>query len=96
MHGFLLNGPTNGGKQTTGNTQFLTNTEFLQAKQVLKQDTDDLRHDMDKTFALMTSQLKSKFDLLEIKLAEVDKRNETSNGCVSMEKYLALERSKRK
>ncbi|VDI79910.1 Hypothetical predicted protein [Mytilus galloprovincialis] len=31
--GFLLDGPTIGGKQTTGNTQFLTETEFIQAKQ---------------------------------------------------------------
>ncbi|CAC5406330.1 unnamed protein product [Mytilus coruscus] len=91
VHGFLLDGPTNGGKQTTANSQFLTETEFLQAKNLLKQNTDDLRHDMDKTFALMTSQLKSKFDLVETKLAEVDKRNETNNDCVSMEKYIALE-----
>ncbi|CAC5426253.1 unnamed protein product [Mytilus coruscus] len=91
VYGFLLNGPTTGGKQTAANNQFLTETEFLQPKQVLKQNTDDLRHDMDKIFALMTSQLKSKYDLFETQLAEVDKRYETKNDSFSVDKYLALE-----
>lgn len=88
-----MDGSTNGGKQTTGNTQFITETDFTQAKKLLQQSTDDFRRDTDKTFGFLASQLKRKFDLLETRLAEVDKRSETnsSNDRVSLDIYLALE-----
>lgn len=62
-------------------------------KKILQHNIDDLRRDTDKTIAFLTSQLKNKFILLETKLSEVDTLNATNNGCVSMEKYLALEQN---
>ncbi|XP_071178121.1 uncharacterized protein [Mytilus edulis] len=91
VHGFLLDGPSNSAKQTTGNIQFLAETDFIQAKKLLQQNIDELRRDTDKTIAFLTSQLKNKFVLLETKLSNVEKQNATNNDCVSMEKYLALE-----
>lgn len=93
VHGFLLDGPTNSGKQTATNNQFLAETDFIQAKKLLQQNIDELRRDTDKTIAFLTSQLKNKFILLETKMSEVDTQNATNDGCVSRDKYLALEQN---
>ncbi|VDI22603.1 Hypothetical predicted protein [Mytilus galloprovincialis] len=88
---FLLDGTPNNGGQTQTNNQFLTLSEFLQEKKTLQLETESLRHDLDKTISLLTKQLKQKFDLLDHKVEENSKKNDTYLDYVPMDMYLALE-----
>ncbi|CAG2187134.1 unnamed protein product [Mytilus edulis] len=88
---FLLDGTPSNGGQTQTNNQFLTLAEFLQEKKTLQLETESLRHDLDKTISLLTKQLKQKFDLLDHKVEENSKKNDTYLDYVPMDMYLALE-----
>lgn len=57
----------------------------------LHHDTTTLRHDMDSSFALLTAQLHQKLDLLDTKLANIEKKNETNQDLE--EKYKTLEQN---
>ncbi|CAG2201220.1 unnamed protein product [Mytilus edulis] len=78
-----------GQKQTSN--QFLTVSEFQQEKRTLQKDTESLRRDLDRTVSLLTTQLKQRFDLLEDKVSENTKRNDTNLNYIPMDRYLALE-----
>ncbi|CAC5405101.1 unnamed protein product [Mytilus coruscus] len=85
--GFLLD---TGKGQTSSSGQFLSESEFLEAKKLLNQEINDLRRDTDKTIALLTTQLKNKFDILEQKVANVD-NNGTNQNNMPTKEYLVLE-----
>lgn len=98
VHGFLLNNQQSNGGQTLPANQYMPLSTFFEEEKRLQQtmenlhhDTTTLRHDMDSSFALLTSQLQQKLDLLDTKLANIDKKNETKQDLE--EKYKTLEQN---
>lgn len=59
--------------------------ETITLRQNLQQDTTTLHHDMDNSLALLTTQLQQKFDMLDTKLAEIEKKNETNQDLIDLE-----------
>lgn len=84
---FLLdNHQGNGGKATTN--QNLTLSKLYEEMKLHEQKTTLL----DNSLTLLTSQLQHKFDLLDKKLAEVEKQNKTIVDTVNLkQKYIQLE-----
>ncbi|XP_063448449.1 interaptin-like [Mytilus trossulus] len=98
IHGFLLNNQQGNGGQTLPANQYMPLSTFFEEEKRLQQtmenlhhDTTTLRHDMDSSFALLTAQLQQKLDLLDTKLANIDKKNETNQDLE--EKYKTLEQN---
>lgn len=96
---FLLDNPQENGGTAT-NDQYLTLSKFyaemaLQQKDTTNahEETQKLRHDMDNSFALLTTQLQHKFDRLDEKLEELERQNETILDTLNLkQKYTELER----
>ncbi|CAG2198137.1 unnamed protein product [Mytilus edulis] len=58
----------------------------------LQQDNTLLRHDVDNSFVLLTNQIKQKLDLLDTKIAVIEKNNATNQDILKLEeKNKALE-----
>ncbi|VDI62883.1 Hypothetical predicted protein [Mytilus galloprovincialis] len=105
VHGFLLNNQQSNGGQNLPANQYMTLSKFYEEEKRLQQDTASLRqnlfqetttlrHDMDNSLALLTTQLQQKFDLLDKKLADIEKKNKTSQDLSNLEqKYEALEQN---
>ncbi|CAG2225378.1 unnamed protein product [Mytilus edulis] len=81
--------------------QFMTLSKFMeeekrlqQKMENLQQDTTLLRHDMDNSFVVLSAQLQQKLDLLDQKLADIDKNNVTNQDVLKlMEKNKVLEQN---
>lgn len=105
VHGFLLNNQQSNGSQTLPTNQYMTLSKFYEEEKRLQQDTSSLRqnllletttlrHDMDNSLALLTTQLQQKFDLLDKKLADIEKKNESyQDSSILEKKYEALEKN---
>ncbi|XP_071181352.1 uncharacterized protein [Mytilus edulis] len=97
VNSFLLDTPQG---QTTSN-QYLSLSKFYEEIKLQEQKSTLLRHDMDNSLNLLTTQLQQKFDLLDKKLAEIERQNETIPVAVNLEqrftqleqKYLNLEQN---
>ncbi|VDI23361.1 Hypothetical predicted protein [Mytilus galloprovincialis] len=98
-YSFLLDNPQgNGGTAITN--QYLTLSKFYEEMKLQQADTANvhretikLRHDTDNSLTLLTTQLQQKFDLLDKKLAEIAKPNDSNSDFVNLEqKYIQLER----
>lgn len=98
VNSFLLNQQGNGG-QTSPANQYMTLSKFMeeekrlqQKMENLQQDTTLLRHDMDNSFIVLSDQLQQKLDLLDQKIADIDKNNVTNQDVLKlMEKHKVLE-----
>lgn len=101
VRGFLLDTQKPGIEQTGTVHQYLTVSEFYDEKKLLQQETErnhqnsvQLRHDMDKSLAVLTSQLLLRFEALERSLREDGKLNETKQDFILLEqKYTSLEQN---
>lgn len=102
--GFLLDNSQNAGGPVASTHQYLTLSEFYEEKKIQQQEsehqhqeTNKLRHDVDKNLALLTTQLQQKFDSLQQRLVDEGKCNETQqNMRVLQEKYISLENNYKK
>ena len=100
VNGFLLDQQGNGG-QTVPANQYMTLSKFfeeenrLQRKmENLQEDTTTLRHYVDNSLVLLTAQLQQKLDLLDTKLADIEKNNVTNEDLIKLvEKNKALEQN---
>ncbi|CAG2185915.1 unnamed protein product [Mytilus edulis] len=97
-HGFLLDNPQGNAGQSLPANQYLTISKFVEEKTLLQQkvetDTTTLRHDMDTALALLTTQLKQKFDLMDAKITDKEAQNKTNQALVTLQqKYQALEQT---
>ncbi|CAC5389005.1 unnamed protein product [Mytilus coruscus] len=72
VNSFLLDNPKENGWTATTN-QYLTLSKLNEEMKLQRQNTAFL----DNSLTLLTSQLQQKFDLLDKKLAEIDRQNET-------------------
>ncbi|VDI63419.1 Hypothetical predicted protein [Mytilus galloprovincialis] len=92
VNSFLLdNHLGNVGSLTTN--QYLTLSKFLEETKLQHQETTKLRHDMDNSLAVLTNQLHQKFELLDKKLAEIERQNTTIPVDANFEqKYIQLEK----
>ncbi|XP_071181360.1 coiled-coil domain-containing protein 110-like [Mytilus edulis] len=99
VNSFLLDNPQgNGGTVTTN--QYLTLSKFYAEMELQQKDTANahqetlkLRHDMENSFALLTTQLQQKFDRLDKKLEETERQNQTILDAVDLkQKYTELEK----
>ncbi|VDI60587.1 Hypothetical predicted protein [Mytilus galloprovincialis] len=97
--GFLLDNSPNIGGQVTSTNQYLTLSEFYEEKKLqqqesehLQQQTNKLRHDVDRNLALLMTQLQQKFDSLQKSIVDEGKLNETKqNMLLLQQKYQTLE-----
>lgn len=97
-YSFLLDNPQGNGGTTITN-QYLTISKFYEEMKLqqadttnVRQETIKLRHDTDTSLTLLTSQLQQKFDLLDKKLAEIERQNNSNSDFVNLEhKYIQLE-----
>ncbi|CAG2231708.1 unnamed protein product [Mytilus edulis] len=84
VKGFLLIDQQSNGEQNLPANQYLTLSKFYEEEKRLQQkmenlqlETFTLRHDMDNSFVLLTAQLQQKLELLDTKLSDIAKSNET-------------------
>ncbi|CAC5421370.1 unnamed protein product [Mytilus coruscus] len=99
--GFLLDNSQNIGGPVASSNRYLTLSEFYEEKKLQQQESDllqqqtiKLRHDVDKNFALLTTQLQQKFDSLQQSLIDEGKLNETKQTMFLLqEKYQTLEQN---
>ncbi|VDI23358.1 Hypothetical predicted protein [Mytilus galloprovincialis] len=97
-YSFLLENPQGNGGTTITN-QYLTISKFYEEMKLQQADTANvhretikLRHDTDNSLTLLTSQLQQKFDLLDKKLAEIARHNDSNSDFINLEqKYIQLE-----
>ncbi|VDI06924.1 Hypothetical predicted protein [Mytilus galloprovincialis] len=97
-YSFLLDNPQGNGGTTITN-QYLTVSKFYEEMKLqqadtanMRQETLKLRHDTDTSLTLLTSQLQQKFDLLDKKLAEIARHNDSNSDFINLEqKYIQLE-----
>lgn len=97
---FLLDKNLQGaGGAATSNNQYLSVSVFYEEKNEqihvtaeLRHENEKLRNDMEKTFALMTSQFQNQIQILEQKIqSDGCRHNETSQNIYLLEKkYLDL------
>lgn len=100
IDGFLLENHQNNGNQTSIDGQYLTVSSFLEEKDMLKQEAEQIkgeasrfRHDVNQKLSILSSQLKEKFDELDKREAFNTKPNETTSTLSELEKnYSSLER----
>ncbi|XP_071136988.1 uncharacterized protein MG328 homolog [Mytilus edulis] len=112
VYGFLLNNNINpnpqiSGQQTGANNQVLTITEFYDAKTILqnkiddvrhetetaRHETEDLRHDVDSKLSLVTSQLQQMFSAFQQQLTKDLGQYETNRSQDMERKYTELARN---
>ncbi|VDI04046.1 Hypothetical predicted protein [Mytilus galloprovincialis] len=91
VNGFLLDNQASNGGQSLPPDQYMTLSKFyeeekrLQQKmENLQQDTTLLRHDVDNSFVLLTNQLQQKLNLLDMKLAVIEKNNATNQDILEL------------
>ncbi|XP_063448220.1 uncharacterized protein LOC134727764 [Mytilus trossulus] len=92
INGFLLDSQQSNGGQSLPSNQYMTLSKFYEEEKRLQlkmenlhQDTFTLRHDMDNSFVLLTAQLQHKLDLLDMKLADIEKNNVTNEDVLKLE-----------
>ncbi|VDI63442.1 Hypothetical predicted protein [Mytilus galloprovincialis] len=98
VKGFLLNNQQSNGGQNLPTNQYMKLSKFYEEEKRLQQkmenlqlDTFTLRHDMDNSFVLLTAQLQEKLELLDTKLSDITKINETLQDVLKIEeKYKSV------
>ncbi|CAG2198139.1 unnamed protein product [Mytilus edulis] len=101
VNGFLLDSQQSNGGQSLPPNQYMTLSKFFEEEKRLQQKMENLqqyntllRHDVDNSFVLLTTQLQHKLDLLDTKLAVIEKNNATNQDILELvEKNKALEQS---
>ncbi|XP_071177278.1 uncharacterized protein [Mytilus edulis] len=93
VHGFLLDKSQNANGQLGTSNQYVTALEFLDETKSRHQEDEQIRHYVDKSLAVLSSQLEHKFNILEMKLVKCANQSDSNSSFESMElKYVELER----
>lgn len=93
VHGFLLDKTQSTSGQLGTSNQYVTSLEFLDETKAIHLDSQQLRRYVDKSLAVLTSQLDNKFGFLEQKLVECENQSVPSHAYESLEqKFMDLQR----
>ncbi|CAG2246734.1 unnamed protein product [Mytilus edulis] len=92
VHGFLLDKSQSISGQLGTSNQYVTSLEFLDETKVIHLESQQLRRYVDKSLAVLTSQLDNKFKFLEQKLVECENQSVPSHAYESLEqKFMELQ-----
>ncbi|VDH98354.1 Hypothetical predicted protein [Mytilus galloprovincialis] len=92
VHGFLLDKSQSANGQLGTSNQYVTALEFLDETKSRHQEDEQIRHYVDKSLAVLSSQLEQKFHTLEQQLIKCENQTDSTLSNESLEqKYLELE-----